>query len=399
MRLTILQNARYWVLLLLVFLITFSSHPVIVTLSKSAGMENGTILSRYIILVFICLFILCLNVKSMLKAKVIRFSWVAWILIVLFYLLTYSLFGTRKMMSDVRSIAICLVAIMVGWQLYLDKKRFQTLLLVFSGLILFVGMMQVFMNVGGFAILDRYTVDNKNALGVMLATGFTIFLHLGLNRKERVGQKVFLFGLALLTFVVLLTIRARLGALTVMMLFVYLMYERFKSKNFVLYLLLGVLLATIILLILPSSATDYFYNSFFQNREEDITSGRIERNIAALHFLSQHPFLGNLNQNESIGWVHNYLLNKAFEYGVVFSIPLMLLYFFLLFIIIKRCRRVDSQNTMSMGFFLLLIPFIISMGEPTVPFGPGTATVFNFIVFGLSLRYSYNDSLLLKKQK
>ena len=156
MQLTFWHKARYWMLLLLVFLITISSHPTIVDISRAAGMKSGTILSRYIILVFAGLFLMCLNVKSMLKPKMIRVCWFMWVCIVVYYLITFAAFGSKSMMGDIRSIAICLVAIMIGWQLDLDEKKLKIVLIAFSGLILFVGLMQVFVNVGGFVIRDQY---------------------------------------------------------------------------------------------------------------------------------------------------------------------------------------------------------------------------------------------------
>ena len=137
MKLTFWEWARYWVLLLLVVLITISSHPTIMAMTYAAGIESGTILSRYIILVFGVLFVMCLNPKSMLKSKTIRISWFLWLFIVLYYLIVLTVFGKKAMLGDVRSIAICLVAIMVGWQMDLNEKRFKVILLAFSGLILY----------------------------------------------------------------------------------------------------------------------------------------------------------------------------------------------------------------------------------------------------------------------
>ena len=396
MLLTFWQKARYWALLLLVFLITLSSHPTIVATSRAAGVENGTILSRYIILVFAGLFLMCLNVKSMLKPKMIRACWIMWVCIVVYYLITFAVFGSKSMMSDIRSIAICLVAIMIGWQLDLDEKKLKIVLIAFSGLILFVGLMQVFTNVGGFVILDQYETDNKNSLGVMLVSGCFAFLVLGMNSNSKRIVRLLWFALAVLSMVVLLTIRARAATLTGGMMFLYVLYERYKGKNFFIYFLLAVFVAVIVYLVLPSSVKDFIYNSFFQNYEEgDITSGRGERNAAALEFLSYHLLLGNLNQNAQMGWIHNYPLNRTFEFGLVFVFPILLLYLFIMGKAIVKTIQSDNHNNFNIGYYLLLIPFVISMAEPTFPFGPGTATVFNFITFGLALRNTYNEKTLV----
>lgn len=391
MQVTFWQRARYWVLLLLVFLITISSHPTIAAMSRDAGMESGTILSRYIILVFGGLFIMCVNFQSMMRAKLVRVSLIIYFFVFLYYLITRAAFGEHSMMSDVRSMAICLVAIMIGWQLNLDEKRFHIMLLAFAGLTLFVGLMQVFMNIGGFVILDQYETDNKNSLGVMLSTSAIVFLFLGLNRQQRGIIKTLCFVLALLTLVVLLTIRARAATLTTGIMLLYILYERFKGKDFFIYLIIGLVLVVALFVFMPSSIKDYVYHSFTQHYEEgDITTGRLERNAVALSFLSNHIFFGNLDQNIRVAQIHNYPLNRTFEFGIVFVFPIMLLYLYILINTIVKTIKSNNRYTQNIGYYLLLIPFIISMAEPTFPFGPGTATVINFVTFGLALRYSYN---------
>lgn len=391
MQLSFWHKARYWVLLLLVFLITISSHPVIVATSRAAGMESGTILSRYIILVYAGLFVMCINFKSMLKPKMVRVCWLLLLLVFLWYLITFSLFGRRIMLNDIRSILICLIAIMIGWQMDLDKKRFYIMLLVFASLTLFVGLMQVVTNVGGFVILDQYQADNKNSLGVMLVTSGIIYLVLALNAKSKRIVQIGLFALVVFALVILLTIRARAATLTIGIVLLYIFYERFKGKNFVFYLLIGVFVVVMIFLFMPESIKQYVLASFTQNYEGgDITAGRASRNRDALAYLSQHIWLGNIRREIDIPQIHNYPLNRTFEFGIVFAFPILLLYLYLLINTTVKTIKSDNRNTQNIGYYLLLIPFIISMAEPTFPFGPGTATVFNFITFGLALRYSYN---------
>lgn len=386
------SKGRYWALLLLIVLITLSSHPTIVEMSRAAGMEKGTILSRYIILMFGGLFLMCLNVKSMLKPKMVRVCWVIFVFLVVFYVMSLAFFGVKKMMQDIRSIAICLIAIMIGWQMNLEKKAFHGMLLVFAGMTLFVGLMQVFTNIGGFVILDQYFTDNKNALGMMLATAGVIFFVMGLNRQQKGLVKILYFGLALIALAVMLTVRARASTLTLGLMLLYILYERFKGKNFFAYLIVGLFLAMVAYVFIPNSVKEYVYNSFTQNYEEsDITSGRAGRNAAALDFLSDHIFLGNLNEHTSVGQIHNYPLNRTFEFGIVFVLPILLIYLYLLFQAIIKTIRTNSRNNYNLGYYLLLIPFIVSMAEPTFPFGPGTATVFNFLAFGASLRNSDNE--------
>lgn len=400
MPLTLGQKAQYLTLLLLVTLITISSHPVVVNISRSAGIESGTILSRYIIIVFAGLFLMCFNLKSMLKPKIVKLCLLLYVVLAFFYLITYAFFDSNAMMTDVRSIGICLGAIMIGWQLCLDSKGFKFLLILYAGLTLFVGLMQIMTNIGGFLILDQYQTDNKNSLGVMLASGGLSFLVLGINSRSGRFARLTMFLLAIFSLIVLLTIRARAATLAFVLMISYFFYERHKGKNLIIYLLLGVFLLLLVYLALPQSIKEFVYNSFFQNYEGgDITSGRTERNIKALEVLSQNIWLGNITAGAIVGQIHNYLLNRAFEFGLILVLPIMILYLYLLFYDIKKTFKTNNRNNYNLGYYLFLIPFIISMAEPTFPYGPGTATVFNFLLFGIALRNTNNENQIFNNIK
>lgn len=65
---------RLTILVLLIIFISMSSHPEIVLRSKCVGLESGTILSRYVVIVFGLLFVLCFNIKSFIRSSFIRTS-------------------------------------------------------------------------------------------------------------------------------------------------------------------------------------------------------------------------------------------------------------------------------------------------------------------------------------
>ena len=384
------KYARFGVLLLLVFLISISSHPTIVDISDSANMYSGTVLSRYIDLVFVVLVLMCFNIKSIVKCRTFVTSMVIFMFIILFYLITCSFYGTDKMMGDARAIFISILAIMVGWQMDLDKKGLYFLLLLFAGLVLYVGLMQVRTNIGGFTILDQYESDNKNALGVMLSTAAIVFVFLGLNWKEIGWLRFIFFAVALLTLVVTLTIRARAATIGLGIMLVYIFWERYNNKKMWLYLIIGVVLVVVAYKVMPQSAKDYVYNSFYQNYEnDDVTSDRMRRNMAAIKFLSQHFWVGNLNAYTNLAWIHNYPLEKLYKFGFIFAFPILFMYLYLLIVAIVKSIRSDNHNIYYIGYYLLLLPYIVSMAEPTFPFGPGTATIFNFILFGIALKSTY----------
>ena len=293
------------------------------------------------------------------------------------------------MMSDLRYIGACLAAVMIGWRISLDDKKFRNVLLAFSLLTLFVGLMQILTNLGGFVILDQYLTDNKNALGVMLSTSAVIFLFLWSRKTNTRLSNIIWLGLLLTTFVVLLTIRARTSTLTTILVLLYYYYLRISHKHIIIYIIFSLFFILTLFLFSPDFIKDYIYNSFFQSYEGgDVTTGRIERNIIALDFLSDHLFLGNLDQNIVVEQIHNYPLNRLFEFGIFFFIPIIAVYLYLLYYAVKGSLISSDINFRDIGYFLLLVPFIVSMAEPTFPFGPGTATLFNFILFGMALQHS-----------
>lgn len=386
---------RIAVLVLLIVLITMSSHPIIVIRSRGIGLENGTILSRYIVLVFGVLFALCFNVRSFLKSSFVRES--LWLLFFVFfaYLCINSFFGSRIMFGDLRAISICLLAVLIGWQIDLNRNHFIIIVLLFSILTVYVGLMQIRTNIGGFIIEDQYLTQHKNALGAMLATSLILFIQVFLNIDKTHKWRWLLVGMAVFTFVIMLTTRARsamLSSLIVLMIIYYLRTKRNIESFLISFVLLGVFIG-IILLVVPSVIKDFVYNSFTQNQGDDITSGRMWRNIAAINFIWEHPLFGNLNQDIHIAQIHNYILITIYKYGLLFALPVLILYFKIVVFSIKRSFQSKQLDLYSIGFVNMIVPYIISMAEPTMPFGPGTAMIFNFFLFGVALRKS-NESVV-----
>ena len=140
------------------------------------------------------------------------------------------------------------------------------------------------------------------------------------------------------------------------------------------------------LIFIPDFVYQYVVDSFILGREDDITTGRVARIVPVLHFLSTNLWLGNLNSNIGLGIVHIFCLFKIYQYGIIFSMPILILYFYFPIFDYKCISRINNYPYELIGLFALIIPYIISTQEYTFPFGPGTATVFNYILFGYSLQ-------------
>lgn len=387
------QNIRYYLLLALAIIIVVAFHPYIINMGKSAGLRTGNILSPYISLLFVILFAVSVNIKSMLTSKVVRHLLVVYFFIVVAHLGVFAFFDETSMFNEVRSIGMCILAIMIGWRLNLDKKKLTTFIILFSLLSIVIGLVQVSISIGGFRILDQYHVEGKNTFGVILATSSVILFFLGQNGVQKKRIRIIWFALSVLSIAILLTIRARACTVAAILLILYVLYQRYRGSDFIFYLIIFSFLAIVLYLVLPSSVGEYVLSSFLQNREEDITSGRTGVYEKGWSFVLRHFWFGNLGLDYHMEWIHNYLLDKLFKYGIIFSLPLLWMYFSLMIktaLLTIKCNKRDNYN---IGYFVLLIPFVVSIAEPTMPFGPGTGTILNFLMFGMSLRYSHNTKL------
>lgn len=381
---------KFYTFIFLVFLLVLHSHPYIVELTRNAGIEKGSIISPFINLLFVFLFIISFNFKSIIRNKVTNRCFFLLACITLLFIVPYLFAIDVNVISEVRQLIIPLFGIIIGWQLNIDERKLRFALLLFITLTLFVALSQVYTNIGGFIIDAQYKTDNKNTIGVIIATSIILSFLLLLNPSSDKKQKIIIVGLILFLITSILTIRARAATLISIMFILFILFKKFNSRNVILGVLGVSFFVLLVVFILPDNAQNFIIDSFTLNQGDDITSDRMNRNQAAIDFLSNNLLLGNLkNTASNVGWVHNYPLLKLFEYGLFVSFPILLLYFYLLFTLIKGTFEKNIFNIYNVGFLILLIPFGISMAEPTLPFGPGTSTVFNFILFGISLRYNY----------
>lgn len=387
---TLFGRMRYWALLVLIVLLAMSSHPIVMSNSRNAGMEQGTLLSPYIIIIFVGLVVIC--ARWMLRFRVQKRSFIFLLFVAISALMAIAFFNNSSMIGDIRSIGISLCAIGVGCSLDLNTRGLKILLLIYAGLFIFVGLSIIMVGLGSFMIQQQYIDSNKNILGVNLATTILILAFFIMDKSVKLFWKMGLLVMIVFSFLIILTLRARTATLCAALILIYTLYTYFKGKNRnrAMPKTLGVVVFLLALVLLIAPVRDYIFNSFtlgYEN-ENDILTGRTERNIAALKVVLEHPFLGNIDNKEMLAWVHNYPLLMWSNYGLIFAFPILFLYLYLLFFIIKRSLQIRNETLWDLGYIALLIPFICSMAEPTLPYGPGTGTVFNFILFGISLRKS-----------
>ena len=376
---------KFIILCVLVILLGLQYFP---GMSYDIGEGVGTRLSPFIYLAFVILAVFSLNFKKTFNCKVIFNILIIYVFIILSCLLTVAFFGDD--FSELVMLAIPVMSIIIGYQLNLTIKQFWAFLFIYSIAMVAGGLMQMFVYGSGFAIQEGYFAFQKNALGPMISTSMSLcFAYLLDYHHSKLGNAVALV-LFLLSAVIVLNIRARAALVGGIMGVLLVFYNKYKGHKIIgASIILAVLLSGVYLM-LPDSALEYINTSILGGSASvDITSGRTERNIAAVRFLSTNIFIGRLgNSSESIEQIHNYLLSILYNRGLIFSLPSIVLYFYLFYISVFRGLTYDSRIDYHIGYIVLIIPMTVSLAEYTFPYGPGTATVFNFLLFGLALRMS-----------
>ena len=379
-----IKAIRDVLLYILLFVTAISYHPTIINMSRIAGYESGTILSRYIIILFGAVFILSLSISIVKKSRFIR-NYVIWLLVIFVAaLILVAFYRNRIMLHECRAFIIVLGSMMIGYNLQLTRPQFVIIVLMFCLTTLFAGIMQVLVNNGGFRIANQYLTDSKNSLGAMLATSAFSFLYLRRQLNKRLSKSLSLICL-LLSLVVIVTIRARMALVAVVMVLLFYYFLATRSRSVLITLLVLGAVTIVGIVLMPGFVLDYLDASFTAGTQgSDFTSGRLYTYGEAISYLIQNPLLGNVNRLNQIGWIHNYPLLKVYDYGLLFSWPILVLYVIVGFHALFMARRYDSMSIICFAGCCLLIPYLISMAEPTFPFGPGTVTMYNFILMGMA---------------
>lgn len=368
-------------------LISIGYHPAFF---NESGENIGNL--RYVILGLI-LFTLLLQLSRLSDAFKSKFIKNYTILLFLIFLEIFTLFsyGFNSYWADVKELSIPLILIIIGYNSCVKNNTIKILTFIYILSTLIIGFEQIRLSIGGFIIQDTYIKAAKNSLGAMLAIAGVGSIFYSVLEKNK-WIKILLCLFTLVSLIELLTIRARLATLAFFIVFAYIIFIKYKAENFsnrykTLLLLLCFTIITILLFHdKVNFAINFVKDSFFQNKEYDLLSGRGKTYEAALHHLSQHPLWGNLNTDIEIPWIHNYLLLKLFNYGFLGGVFISFLYLYLIVFTLRNLIHISIIQELYLGFFLLCIPIIISLGEPTFPYGPGTVGFLPYLILGMNLQ-------------
>ena len=350
-------------------------------------------LSNYILILTVICFLLNFSINC-LSNKYIKMASIFLFVIALNTAITMAFFNTSTYVGDLKNIAIPFVAVCIGYNMDINRKFLMFIYYMYGILLLAVSASLISNNIGGLVIVDTYQIASKNALGVMISSYVAIVLPILLVDNIKRPIKYFFIALCAMFFIVLLTIRARASTMTFFFTIAIFIVEVLRhggethSRAARKIVVIGVLL----LIAIPILSTvfeplgTYIHNSLFQNVEDDVTTGRMDRNVVAINFISDHLFLGRLTTPTSYEWIHNYVLRVLAEYGIFFSAILIILYFYLVIKVLVRILRKNPLSANCIGYWALLPPIMLSLIEPLFPYGPGTSVLLAYILLGYSLK-------------
>lgn len=381
-----LDKIVYLLLLLLAAIIPFGYHPMFFNVE---GERVGVISNITVFLVLFIFVLLLPRFNLFLKSSFIRVYIILVALISILILIFYA-FDLNISISEIKALLLPLLLMFIGYSCRAEQIQIKKLGIIYVLVLLFVGLEQIRLNIGGFVIEDQYMTSAKNSLGAMLAIGGILSLLFVFGEKNKFLRIVF-FLFSFLFFIELLTIRARLATLSYLCVAFFLFWRYISTmsiKNVVLLIFSIFLLVVLIGINYMDVFVDYFMSSFFQNREGDLLSGRGSGYSLAWQLLISYPILGNLTENIDLPWVHNYILLKLSDFGFVGGFLWLVLYLYIIGLLVKRVFKYNLFKEENFGYVLMVILFFISMGEPTFPYGPGTVVFIPFIMFGIAIHNS-----------
>ncbi len=289
--------------------------------------------------------------------------------------------------QDITQLIVALMIIIIGMGIEWSDKDWVEVGYYYTIMMVAVTICNCFFYAGGLYMPEHYMFDEgKNQVGAMVAIGATSCFYFGMKYKEERTVYWVISFLALLC-IVLIRARADVFALIAIMLLI-------TAKESELHLSLS--LKTVITIICILLIGVIIYNGFISDELHtfmvggkdaqnlnDVTSDRWARNQEGLEMLSHRDSDGDLKSK--IPYIHNYPLLRLVRYGF-FSIPLLAFYAYFRICAIIEVFRKRQSDTKQAGWIVCCVPLLISLAEPSFPYGPGLVQMLAFLLLGFSLR-------------
>lgn len=386
------SNIRYLSLLILLVLTALLYHTRFSNIATID--EESNPLRPIIVLLTIVNVVLFFDIKAWIKSRFIKF-FLSFVLIIELIGFVIDQMGISKWYQvDAQNILMSFLFLLIGYSngIKISYKQLRFLVFVYSFFVAVAVYSQLMQHAGGFVITNLYISYGKNTMGVMCASSCIALLFLALFEEK----KIFKYCAWMLFFIILIldvSIRARASYVTIFLISILCIYRFFKgriTRRIIVWAFAGILLFMISLFLIPgffNTIGEYIWNSFTQNQNmDDLSSGRTALNKFAINIINRSPLFGNLElQYDYYGFrVHNYPLRVLSSYGILGSLPLLILLFYFVIYVMKKIFK-SGMVIQNVGFYVFMVPLIISLVEPTFPYSPGTGVIFSFVLLGFSI--------------
>lgn len=378
-------------LALLLVVVNLCYHPSFHVARADAGdVEEKSSLTKYVFFITGLLILPNIRICEWLRNDYFKKSiiFISFLLLVSFWVTIFS--PSSKIISDCRYLMIPLLFFILGFQIKLSEKEVMYYSLLYSIFIFITGFSQVMTNIGAFVIMEQYMVSAKNNVACMIAIGIVLSFYWSISNINKLYRIVF-GSLVVVLYVIIFTIRGRAGTLAsviscLILTFHYILKNNVNTTKVFIRIILCLLLLIVMLAYLGKLTMigEFIYDSLFMSYSGDITSGRGERNMDSLNLIFDNLFFGRIGKDINVEWVHNYVLRIFSDYGIIVGGLLSIPYFFLLGKIYKNIKCSTQITLPLLGNIILLIPFVMSMFEPTYPYSPGSVVLFPFFLYGVS---------------
>ncbi len=247
-----------------------------------------------------------------------------------------------------------------------------------------------------------YLVSGKNQLGGAWALVASLLIAVLVAKDKLKNYKMVLTGMLVLC---LLFARCRTAFLAVVVSAFLLFVVKYSKKYFWLWILGTGFFGGLIIWAFKTgfSGTEFVTTAFLAGREGDdldeLSSGRVTLMADAIEGIKEHPIWGLIGEHALPFGTHNFFLRVWAQNGLLGGLGILLAYVANCFSILGDLKksRLKGVAVDALGYFAIIVPFFISLGEPTYPYGPSTCTGLAFLFWGYSRQRERENEITVQQ--
>lgn len=380
------QNSYLYLIVLVVFLTNITQIPQIVSLGLTSSIS--------ILIWLILLFIIILRGKIYFKNLFYFFSLVTCIFLLLIFI-SQIITGNNYINSSIvypfmLSIFVLFIGLQSSISINIEQYNCIYYSYIMSGFIVAIFVLIDVLNSGFSWSTIGYAYSSKNSVSQIILTVLILLIFVKFPGRKIATYFCIISSSFLIILLCMLKSRASLIGL-VLLLFVFLV-----NKNIRLHVKI-IVLTIIIIGILFILNNNYFYeiivdNILFANKNSldlnSLSSGRYDMFKEFPKLFWKSPLIGRGSY-----YIESFPLSILVQYGIVGSIPIILL------LLIPIFHMISMKYKNNMIFISITICYYFNgFFEELAPIGPGVKCYFLWLLLGLLLGRKELDTIYAKKK-